>query len=84
MYVELLGIPRERAGVSEVELDAATLGQALEALAGRFPGFGDLITNGRLHGSIAANLNADEFISDPRTPLDPDDHLLILSADAGG
>jgi molybdopterin converting factor small subunit len=84
MYVEFLGIPRQRAGVAELELEARTLGEALAQLALRYPGFGELIADGRLHPSIAANLNADVFVSDPATPLTVDDHLLILSADAGG
>jgi molybdopterin converting factor small subunit len=84
MRVEFLGIPRERAGVSELELEARTLGEALALLASRFPRFNDLVADGRLHPSIAANLNADEFVSDPRTPLTAGDRLLILSADAGG
>ena len=84
MYVEFLGIPRERAGISELEIDARTLGEALALLARRFPRFGELVTNGRLHASLAVNLNADAFISDPRTSLAANDRLLILSADAGG
>jgi molybdopterin converting factor small subunit len=84
MHVEFLGIPRERAGVSELELEARSFGEVLALLATRFPRFGDLIADGRLHPSIAANLNADAFISDPLTPLTDDDRLLILSADAGG
>jgi molybdopterin converting factor small subunit len=84
MYVEFLGIPRERAGIAELELEAATLGQVLDALAARYPRFGELIADGRLHPSIAASLNADLFIHDPATPLGKDDRLLILSADAGG
>jgi molybdopterin converting factor small subunit len=83
MYVEFLGIPRERMGVAELQIEARTLGQVLAALAAH-PGFGDLMSNGRLHPSIAANLNANQFITDPETPLADDDHLLILSADAGG
>jgi molybdopterin converting factor small subunit len=84
MYVEFLGVPRERAGVSELEVQADTLGQLLSALAARIPGFAELITADRLHPSIAANLNGDEFVSDPRTSLGKDDRVLILSADAGG
>jgi hypothetical protein len=45
---------------------------------------GELITDDRLHPSIAANLNGDVFVSDPATRLSRDDRLLILSADAGG
>jgi molybdopterin converting factor small subunit len=84
MYVEFLGIPRERAGISELQLEARTLGEVLALVATRFPRFGELLRDGRLHPSIAANLNANQFISDPRTPLGADDRLLILSADAGG
>jgi len=84
MHVEFLGIPRERAGVAEIELDARTLGQALSTLAARFPALRELITADRLHASVAANLNGDQFVSDPNTSLAADDRLLLLSADAGG
>jgi molybdopterin converting factor small subunit len=84
MRVELLGIPRERAGVAELELQADTLGQLLAALAVRFPSLGELISADRLRPSVVANLNGDKFVSDPRTQLSEDDCVLILSADAGG
>ena len=84
MYVEFLGIPRERAGVAEVELDADTLGQALTSLVARFPALRELITDEGLHASIAANLNGDAFVRDLQTGLTRDDRLILLSADAGG
>ena len=84
MYVEFLGIPRERAGVSELEIEARTLGQLLGLLAAWCPALSELITADGLHPSIAANLNGDAFVSDPDTALVEDDRLLILSADAGG
>lgn len=84
MYVEFLGVARERAGVAELEVHADTLGNLLCALAAECPGLSELITNDRLHPSIAANLNGDRFVSDPRTALVENDHVLILSADAGG
>ena len=84
MHVEFLGIPRERAGISEVEVDAATLGQLLGALAARFPGLSELITADGLHSSVAANLNGDAFVSDPATALAANDRVLLLSADVGG
>jgi len=84
MKVEFLGIPRERAGVAELELDVDTLGQLLAALEGRFPSLGMLVDSGRLHSSILASLNGDMFVSDPRTRLSKSDCVLILSADAGG
>ena len=84
MYVEFLGVPRQRAGVAEMVVEARTLGQLLEALAGRLPALSEVIVGDRLHPSFAANLNGDEFINDPATPLGADDCVLILSADAGG
>ena len=84
MHVEFLGIPRERAGVAEVEIEAGTFGQLLGTLVSRFPELRELVTERGLHSSIAANLNGDEFVSDPGTPLAPADRLILLSADAGG
>jgi molybdopterin converting factor small subunit len=84
MYVEFLGIPRERAGISELEIEAHTLGQVLGTLVVRFPMFAEFITAEGLHPSFAANLNGDEFVSDLDTPLAREDRLLILSADVGG
>ena len=84
MQVEFLGIPRERAGVSTLEVHANTLGQLLERLAADIPALAELITDDRLNPALAANLNGDRFVSDPQTPLDQHDCVLILSADAGG
>ena len=84
MYVEFLGIPRERAGISELEIEAQTFGQLLGTLALRYPALQELMTAKGLHPSIAANLNGDAFVSDLTTPFAEDDRLLILSADAGG
>src|SRR4051812_50083752 len=84
MHVEFLGIPRERAGVADLDVEADTLGQLLDVLADRFPDLRALIPNGELHPSIVANLNGDAFVSDPKLEFAEDDHLLILSADAGG
>ena len=83
MHVEFLGVPRERAGIDELNVQADNLGRLLETLA-RLPGLAELIAVDRLHPSLAASLNGDRFISDPATPLGDDDHVLILSADAGG
>lgn len=84
MHVEFLGVPRERAGIAEIDVEADTLGRLLETLATRMPGLAELIAVDRLHPSLAASLNGDRFISDPKTPLLDEDCVLILSADAGG
>lgn len=84
MHVEFFGVPRERAGVSRLEVQADTLGQLLGTLAARIPSFGKLMGVNRLHPAFVASLNGDRFVSDPGTPLGKDDCVLILSADAGG
>jgi len=84
MHVEFLSVPRRLAGVSHVEVQAETLGQLLTTLAAQFPSLASFITLDRLHPSFVASLNGDEFVSDPRTVLAENDHVLILSADAGG
>jgi molybdopterin converting factor small subunit len=84
MHVEFLGISRQRAGVSGLEVQADTLGHLLGTLATRIPSLGEFIAADRLHSSFVANLNGDQFVSDPGTPLRENDCVLILSADAGG
>ena len=84
MHVEFFGVPRERAGIAEIDVEADTLGRLLATLATRMPGLAELIAIDRLHPSFAASLNGDRFISDPETPLSDEDCVLILSADAGG
>jgi molybdopterin converting factor small subunit len=84
MHVEFLGVPRQRAGVSELEVHADTLGQLLGTLATQIPSLGEFMGVDRLHSSFVANLNGDQFVSDPGTPLGENDCVLILSADAGG
>jgi molybdopterin converting factor small subunit len=91
MHVEFFGVPRERAGLSELEVKADTLGQLLGALAAQIPSFRQFIRteradrhDARLHPTFIASLNGDQFVSDPGTPLNENDCVLILSADAGG
>ncbi len=84
MHVEFFGVPRERAGISELEVQAETLGQLLGALAARIPSLGKFMGADQLHPAFVANLNGDQFVSDPGTPLGENDCVLILSADAGG
>lgn len=88
MRVEFFGVPRERAGVSELDLEADTLGQMLNALVTKLPSLEQFIggegADPRLHPAFIASLNGDRFVSDPATPLTRTDHVLILSADAGG
>ena len=84
MHVEFFGVPRERAGISELEVHADTLGQLLGTLARRMPALSEIIQDDRLHPAFVANLNGDRFVTDPDTRLGTNDCVLILSADAGG
>ncbi|HEY2842382.1 MAG TPA: hypothetical protein VGJ09_01985 [Bryobacteraceae bacterium] len=84
MHVEFLGVPRQRAGVSELDIQADTLGQLLGTLVAQIPSLGELVCVDRLQSSFVANLNGNQFVSDPGTPLEEHDCVLILSADAGG
>lgn len=84
MLVEFLGVPRQRAGISKLEVQAHTLGELLGTLSSKLPALAEFIAADRLNSAAVANLNGDRFISDPRTPLTAQDCVLILSADAGG
>ena len=78
MHVEFFGLPRERAGISAIEV------QADEKLSAQIPPLREFVRAQHLHPVFVANLNGNRFVTDPATPLDENDHLLILSADAGG
>ena len=84
MRVEFFGVSRQRAGISELEIEAETLGQVLETLAHQIPSLREFIQVDRLHPSLTASLNGDLFVSDPQTRLAKNDCVFILSADAGG
>jgi molybdopterin converting factor small subunit len=83
--IEFYGIPRRRAGVDSVDVDARSVAAALAALDARMPEFArTCLRDGRLRAGYIANLNGRTFLSDPHTPLHDGDALLILSTDAGG
>jgi len=83
--VEFYGIPRLRAGTVSVRIEAATVGQALRELARLYPALADSrLAQGALPEVFKLNKNGDRFVSDPETPLQDGDTLLLLSADVGG
>ena len=85
MIAEFFGTIRIRAGAASLELDAATLGEALNRLAEAFPSLnGTVIFGDSVHRAFRVSLNGDRFVSDPKTPLQDADRLLLLSADMGG
>ena len=83
--IELFGIPRARAGRSEVALAAATVREALKQLGADFPKLTDLLRpDGRLSPHLLLSLDGRQFVADLDQPLRPGERLLLLSADAGG
>ena len=85
MHVEFFGVPRERAGVSELEVHADTLGQLLGTLAARMPSLcRDHRARPAAPGIRGQSQRRPLRHATRRTPLGADDCVLILSADAGG
>ncbi len=84
--LEFYGVPRLRAGVGRIEVDADHIAAALGAACRACPGLrGTVISEaGALHAAYILNLNGRQFTNDPSTHLADGDVLLVLSVDAGG
>jgi molybdopterin converting factor small subunit len=83
--IEFYGIPRKRAGIDSIDVEAATLQEALSCAVAHSPALLACCTaDGRLKLGYVANVNGRTFVHDPHTPLDDGDSLLLMSADAGG
>ena len=83
--IELFGVPRLRAGVGSVQVDAASLAAALRGLGRLCPVLdGPVIAGDTLHPAYLACLNGGRFVSDPATTLADGDVLLVMAADVGG
>lgn len=83
--VELYEGARQLAGVASLDVEAATLGEALSAVARRHPALEPRVIEGdRLARHWRASLNGRHWIEDPQTPLAPGDALVLVSALAGG
>ena len=83
--VEFYGLPRKRAQIDALDVDAGDLADLLRQVSTQLPHFAAAcLENGRLRDGVIANLNGKRFTTDPKTPLRSGDSVLILSADAGG
>ncbi len=83
--VELFGVPRLRAGLGRLTLEATSVGQALRLLAEACPSLsGTILENGRVQPAYRLSLNGERFVEEPSTPLADGDCLLLLAADVGG
>lgn len=83
--VEFFGLARRNAGCAAIDVEAATLGEAIESIGGALPAVAASCFAGRtLKSGYLANLNGKRFTRDPECPLQPGDSVLILSNDMGG
>jgi molybdopterin converting factor small subunit len=83
--VELFGVPRLRARTGCLEVEAASVGEALRALAGACPALDGTVIHGRgVHPAYRLNLNGERFVESAEMPLNDGDTLLLLAADVGG
>jgi molybdopterin converting factor small subunit len=88
--VEFYGVPRQLLGLSRKELelrDDADLGDLLADLAKTWPRLlGRVITpdGGQLLTPYLLNINGRAFVSDLSTRIDDGDHILLITASAGG
>lgn len=75
-------------GARAVEVDGATIGDAVQALVGRHPALaGQLLTpEGELHRFVNVYLNGRDvrYLAGLETPVGPRDEIRLLPAIAGG
>jgi molybdopterin-guanine dinucleotide biosynthesis protein A len=79
--VELFDVARKLAGRARLDVEAASLGDAMREIAARCPPLGRELAATE-HWRFS--LNGARFVEDPATPLADGDSLLVLSAQAGG
>ena len=84
VVVELLGLPRHKAGRSELSVAGRTVTDVLEAVGCECPGLRPLISAGRLNPVYLLSWDGDRFVTDLAEPVIVGARLLILGADAGG
>jgi len=74
-------------GQRAIQEEGATVGELLDRLEGRYPGFKQqIVTDGRLHRFVNIYLNDEDirFLQQLDTPLKEGDVISILPALAGG
>ncbi len=86
VHVELFGVPRLRAGVSRLAVEAGDIGEALRALSRACPTLlgSVLTTEGSLQPAYTLNINGQRFTTDPAIQLRDGDSLILLGVDVGG
>lgn len=76
---------RHRADVASVDLTASSLIEVVVQLEERFPTLSELcIRDDQLAPGWLLNINGTNFTRDLTTPLNDNDSVLLIPADAGG
>ena len=84
LLVEFYGIPRERAGRTELAVKAGSLGEVLLQVESECPRLILRDALGAISRHYRISLDGQRFLTDLGEVLPPRSHLLILSADVGG
>jgi molybdopterin converting factor small subunit len=85
VMVEFFGVPRSRAGRTELAVPGGTIADVLAAIERDCPGLAGLRrSDGSLAPHYLLSINGERFVTDQGQQLGPGDRLLLLSADAGG
>jgi molybdopterin converting factor small subunit len=83
--IELYEMARHLAGIAHVDVEAATLEDALAALRAAHPQLEpDVLRGNRLAPTWRVSLGGGRWLEDPLTPLSSGEVLVLVSALAGG
>lgn len=82
--IELYGVPRLRAGREAVDVEARSIGEALERLVEVCPKLESVAEGGRLRPHYIVAVNGVQLTADAGHPLRDGDTLVLIAADAGG
>jgi molybdopterin converting factor small subunit len=83
--VEFFGVPRQKAGRTELTVRASTIAEALRAIEQECPLIKGLTGDGgQLSTHYLISIDGREFTTDIGKELKTGSRLLLLSADAGG
>lgn len=85
IQVEFFGVPRLKAGMAQIHVEAETIADVLRGLAIELPEFAcSCLQEGALASEYLLCINGTQFTRDATLRLHPGDTVLILSADVGG
>ena len=83
--VEFLGLLKQKTDTDSATLEAATLAELLSEIEQRFPQLSpSVVRGGELQPGYLASINGREFTRAGTQVFQPEDCVLLLSADAGG